>query len=450
MDEKIYIKETRDGMKATFRKKTFFLKYPEKIWKSYPKDIRAVLTDNLAFLLTMNLPLVARIDKLHYNTAMPGFQPFFQSVALRSAPSAIEDYPLPTYEAIKRMMNIHYDFGSHDVRLPDYHEKLLEKAVVAFSTGKDSLLTMAVADELGLDPVGVYVNDTVSPIENRLKRMFMQRFSKENKIPIFEIINQFEQLNDYETWQMPENSLGYSHMVTGFCLVVLPVCHAERAKYILVGNQQNMNFPYINKDGFNTFPSYDQMRTWTLHQSTLARLMTANQAVVSSLIEPLTNLAETKVLFDRYPDFAKYQVSCDMSENWPDKESRWCYNCNKCARLFVFMKANNVDVKAVNFKKDFFDRQCMKYYVLFGGAKTDEYERSSDARDEQLLSFYLASKHGARGWLIDEFKRRFHKEAKQREDELIKRFMKPHEPLTIPEKLRKRVMAIYHEELKDF
>ncbi|MFH1511614.1 MAG: hypothetical protein ABIF10_08040 [Candidatus Woesearchaeota archaeon] len=446
MESRIEIRETPEGLKANFGNKEVFLKYPGDIWQSYPQKSKPALIDNLAYLLTINLPMVARLEKLHYNTALPVFQPFYNMVVLRSVPSAVETYSDNTWGVLQHLLNIEYLFDDPHAKLPEYDGVLQEKAVVPFSSGKDSLLTLAVAHELGLDPVATYFVDTVSPKENAMKMEYSKRLAKDLGIKLHHVTNEFEKLNDFETWNVPETCLGYSHMMTGFCFLSLPVMHYHKARYLFLGNQQDMNFGFVNEDGIKTFPSFDQMWGWTKHQSTMVKLMTAKQGSVSSLIEPLTNLAIVKVLFNRYPQFAKYQISCDCSDDVQTPQ-RWCYQCPKCARLYLFMKAHNIDVGRVNFETDFFDKEHLKYYSLFDGSDSDEYERSAEARDQQMYAFYLALKNGAKGYLVDKFKKDFYAEARMREDEFHKKFMQPHESHTMDEKIKSKVMKIYEEEL---
>ena len=54
----------------------------------------------------------------------------------------------------------------------------------------------------------------------------------------------------------------------------------------------------------------------------------------------------------------------------------------------------------------------------------ESYEKSKEAYDQQLLAFYLAYRNKAKGYLIDLFKKKYLKQAKQREDELINKFLK--------------------------
>ncbi|MBT3985159.1 hypothetical protein HOD38_00205 [archaeon] len=420
------------------------LKFPKLIWQAYPE--KEFLTDNLAHLLTINTPLISKNNKVNYNTSLPLLKSFFSTAIINSIAHSTDDYDQSTQETIKQFLNIDYKFKNNQVKYPNYKEQLEENAIVSFSAGKDSLLSLAAAQELDLNPVGVYINDTVSPTENKLKLKHMEKISNEHKIPIHIVKNELEKLNDFETWDTEETCLGYTHMLTGFSLLALPFSHYYKAKHIIVGNQEDMNFYFVNKEGYRTYPAYDQTREWMRQQNIMLSLITNKEAKLSSLIQPLTNIAIMRVLFKRYPDFAKYEISCDCLD--ASLESRWCHECSKCARLGLFLVANNINPKIANLKP-LFNKEHKKLYCLFQGKEADCYEKSEEARDQQLLAFYLAYKNKARGYLIDLFKKQFLAEAQEREDQLINHFFKLHSMKNLPKNIVKPLKSIYSEELNN-
>ncbi|MEW6358529.1 MAG: hypothetical protein AB1696_19500 [Planctomycetota bacterium] len=442
--ETLSFKETARGLKLTCKGGTYCLDYPAKIWKAYPRAAKDVLVDNLAHLLTITMPLVSGDETVRYNTAVPVFKPAYDSMVIEGIPGAVEPYPEDTAETIRRFLNINYIFESNEAKHPTMKGMSRERAVVAISCGKDSLLSLAVCDELGLDPVPVYINDTVSPAENRIKLKFMRMLAKEFGFDLQVVTNEIEQINDFETWNKDETCLGYMHMMTGFGLVLLPFAHYYKARYIVLGNQQNMNFGFLNKDGYWTWPAFDQTHYWTKRQDTMVRVLTGGGTHVVSVIEPLTNIAIMRVLMHEYPEFAKYLVSCDSLD--ASDEKRWCHNCSKCARLQMFIRAAGGDIRHVGFRHDMLQKKHRRFYCLFSGSAVDHYERSAESRDEQLLAFFMAWQNGASGPLMAEFEKEFLAEAMEREDELQKRFFTFYDPIAIPDRLRQRVLNFYERE----
>ncbi len=443
-------KKTDNGLSIECNNRSFHLTYPGDIWKSYPDSLKEVLFENLAHLLTINLPLVAGIKKLKYNTPSPLFKSFFDTVVINGLPGAVENYSTMSEEVIKQFLETDYEFNGSEACLPSPsydNSKLDERAIITLSSGKDSLLSLAVCNEIGLNPVGVYINDTVSAIENMIIMRYGKRACEEHGLKFYVVDNEIEKLNDFEFWKKPETCIGYTHMVTSFCLIALPLSHYFKAKYIVEGNQRNMEFKLFTKDGFFTYPSFDQSIKWEKEQDKLVKIMTNNKAGIMSVIEPLSNIAIIRVLHKRYNNFGKYEISC---ENLYDtKEKRWCHDCSTCARLNIFMKANRINTKTVGFKRDMMSKKDEVHYCLFKGKKVSSYEKSTEARDEQLLAFYMAHRNGEKGYLMDMFKKKFLKEAKSREDELIKNFFSVHEFATVPNNLKNKIFSIYREELNN-
>ncbi|MFO8016821.1 MAG: hypothetical protein R6U32_06995, partial [Candidatus Woesearchaeota archaeon] len=220
--------------------------------------------------------------------------------------------------------------------------------------------------------------------------------------------------------------------------------HRFGAGHVALGNQKDMDFGFINKDGYSTLPSFDQSSAWTRQQDMMVRSMTGGKGRVVSVIEPLTNLAITKILHTRYPDLASYQVSCDCLD--ASDEKRWCHDCNKCARLFLFMKAFGIDPKRAGFSRNLMQKRYRRLYSIF--SEVDAYEKSAEARDQQLLAFLLAYRNGERGGLIELFRRSFLDEAKEREDQLMRRFLSVYPAENMPKKMFREVKSIYEEELE--
>ncbi len=435
------------GLRVECEGKDYFLKYPKEIWRKYPNETKEVLIDNLIHLLTIDIPVVAsKVDTIKYNTSMPLFRSFFQHIVFYGIPPSIDDYKEETQTILKRSLNSRYLFKDSEVKRPSYEKiQTKEKALISISCGKDSLLTLGVAQELGLKPEGVYINDTVSPIENKTKLSYLKKISSEFKIKIYFVRNEIEQLVDYETWGEDETMLSYNHMMTGFCFISLPVAHHLKTKYLILGNQQDMNFRFLNKDGILTYPSYDQTSWWITQQDLMIKMMTNDCVKVFSLIEPLTNIAIMKILHKRYKKLGKYEFSCDCVQG--SGHERWCCQCNKCARLYIFMKAFGFNPKNVGYTRNLLRKKYKKYYILFDGEEIDIYEKSPEAKEQQLLAFYLAYKNGAKGELIDLFKKRFLEEAKAKEDTLIKKYLNIYKTHNIPRNLRQDLYSIYREEL---
>jgi hypothetical protein len=207
-----------------------------------------------------------------------------------------------------------------------------------------------------------------------------------------------------------------------------------------------MDYTFKNHDGIETCPSFDQTKKTMIEQNFMIKTMTGSKAMMTSFVKPLTTLGVAKILFNRYPEFAKYLVSCSGLD--ASNESRWCGNCSDCASMYLYMLAFNQSPKKFGFNKNMLGKEMKDLYSVFNGSKIDGFDKSQEARDEQLLAFYLAYKNGAKGYLMDLFKKDLLKEAKSRESKLIKEHLKIGEKSAIPKELQKSIVSIFEEELK--
>lgn len=438
----ILIKEAENGLAVGFNNQSYNLIYPKEIWKNLPDSLKEFFIQEYGFISTMMAPVIAGIKSVNYNTPEPVFRNEAREIILKQIPGIADDYNNNIKEAIDNFNEVEYTF--QDKKEVGIESSSGEGVIIPVSCGKDSLLTLGLARELNLDITAIYVNDTVSPQENKIKQEHAREIADKNKLRIEIVQNNIEKLNDFETWNKPQTCLGYAHMITGFCFLSLPFMQ-DNASTILLGNQQDMNFSFRTKEGFTGYASYDQTTEARHKQEKM--LQYANQEYkISSIIEPLTNIAETKILFSRYPELAKYQVSCDCLDG--SSETRWCHECSKCARLGIFLLAHNFNPSIVGLNA-LLSKEFTKYYVLFGMSKEiDRYEKTKEAREQQLLAFYMAHKNGIKGDLIELFKKRFLEEAISREDELRKKFFKIY-PSDIPSGMNNRLNSIFREELAD-
>lgn len=440
---KIEFKEFSKGLDFGFNKKNFKLSYPKNIWKSYSgKDFFA---NDLAGLLTICTPLVAGFNEVKYNTTVPFFNKEFRKMVLRDIPSAVEDYKDETKETLDRFFKIKYKFANGKIKKPVFEEEVEEKAVIPISFGKDSLLSLGVCKEIGLEPSCFYVNDTVSPTENRIKIRAGRNIAKKEGIKFDIILNEVEKLNDFEYWNKKESCLGYSHLITSFVFLALPLTAYYKARYIIMGNEGDLNESFKNKNGFWTYASYDQTIKGTKNLNKLIGKATRKKVSVKSIIEPLGDIAVMKILHNRYKELGKYQISCGCLD--AVNEPRWCHKCTSCAFLFTTAKGVGVNPKKLGFRKNMFDKKFLKYHLLFSDKEVDRYDKSKDAKEENMFVFYLAYKNRAKGYLIDLFKKKFLKEAKSKEDKLYKKYFKIGKFINYP-KQKHEILSIYKEELK--
>jgi hypothetical protein len=430
------------GISLSTQKGKFRIKYPHDIWKSFPG--KEFLAENIAYLNTICTPLVSGAKELRYNTPMPIFKKDFDVSVLKDIPSIAEDGRQSTQKLLSQFKKAKYIFQKYTPKKPVFSAKTGERAVVPFSCGKDSLLTLAVCSEIGLRPVPVYVNDTVSPRENKLKLRLIKKIAKKNKLSFGIVENSIEKLNDFEFWGKGETDKGYSHLVMSFGFIVIPFLKRYKAKYLVYGNEHDLNSSFVNKDGVRSYSSYDQSFEGTKRIGRLISMATLGKSTATSIISPLYDLAIMKVLHYRYPNLGKCQSSCPGLD--AVRQKRWCYKCADDVRFAIYMLAIGKSPKDIGIRKNMMAKKYIKYHTIFNKKEKGRYEKAEG--DEQLkFAYYLALKNGAKGYAIDLFKKKFLKEIKPKEGRLYKKYFSIHDASLIPKKIRKMVVSVYKEEL---
>jgi hypothetical protein len=433
------------GLELKSEKGVFKLDYPKEVWQNFSAE-RGFFLDNTAYLHTICMPLVSDVVNVRYNTSKPFFRREFDKSVIKDIPSAVEEYKTHTEDVMQKFRRTKRIFAGNNAKKPVFDAETGERAVVPFSCGKDSLLTLAVCDEIGLNPVPVYINDTVSPSENRLKLKFVKKIAKQKKLDFAIVKNEIENINDFEFWDKPEADAGYAHMIIGFCFLSLPLAKFYNAKHIVLGNELDLNDTLVNKDGIRCYPSYDQSFKGTKRLNKLIKKATRSKVGVTSVISPLYDLAIMRVLHKRYPELGKHQSSCPGLDD--SREKRWCMKCPDCTRFYVYMKALNLNPRSIGLTKDLLEKRSLKHHTLFNPKKMGRYEKAGE-NDDTKFAYYLAYKNGARGYVMDLFRKRYFDEIKEKEDKLYKKYFSIHSTKLIPKSMKKDVVSIYKEELSN-
>ena len=246
----------------------------------------------------------------------------------------------------------------------------------------------------------------------------------------------------------PYGWFGWELQLTQYSLMLLPYVYAKRAGYILFSNEQSCDDTVIDEDGFRYNPVFEQSHGWLLQNSMMASVVGGNSLSIGSLLEPIHEIAIIKILHKRYPKIAKYQTSCDLPEK-PKGGGRWCENCSKCGRMYMYLLAHGIDPKVVGFKRDLIRTKYHHIYTIFSSARIREfgYDQSEAGKDEQILAFLLAYRRGVRGPVMTSFARRYLTYAKKHEKALRQNFFGIHTTRTIPSDVKQKVIRIFHQEL---
>ncbi len=436
------------GIEVKINNKSIRLRYPPSIWQRFPKSHQKILAQNIAYALTFQIPyLYTSIEKVFYTMPIPLAEPFlFKGLSLALPSTAIMQTQKEgriTSNLLRRLFDIDYVFSSTKSDIPSYNRtSFSDQAIMPFTFGKDSLLTYALARELGLRVWPIYISEPYSPYEELAKKLLAEPFKREFHTQINFLRNSLGVLREPYGW------FGWELQLTQYSLMLLPYVYAKKAGYILFSNEQSCDDTVVDSDGFRCNPVFEQSHSWLLQNSLMASLVGGNSLSIGSILEPIHEIAIMRILHKRYPEIAKYQSSCDLPEK-PKSAGRWCEHCSKCGRMYIFLLAHGVNPKTVGFKHDMLKQKYLGYFSIFSEGRIQDfgYDQSEAGKAEQILAFRLAYRRGYRGPVMRAFTRHYGIYAKKHERKLREKFFGIHSTRTIPGELRSKVVRIFRSEL---
>ena len=439
---KIGTELTEDGWRILVKGRAYSMGYPGEVWRRCPEGLRRRLLRNLAPLKTLHLERFLQESEFDYDTAAPDFLfPLYNSL-LKMVPFCAERDGLPAADMVRNFLNIDMRFATDGIAAEPVACRLEAGAVLSMSFGKDSLLTYAMARELGLETTLVISSEPSAPLERAHKLRIADAFSRETGTPVWRIENDTADLHEAGHWGSGASEWGIFHQMSELLLLLIPFAVDEGRRYIVFGNEKSCDDFYFTNDGYRAFPVYDQSSEWVAEQRKMAAGLVRGLDVFS-LIEPIHEIAIIRVLHQRYPRLAKYQMSCFPDEKGGEDGHYWCQSCSKCARTYIYMLANDLDPASIGFNRDLLSAGNERLYSLFSGADAVGYDASMCNRDEQLLAFLLAYELGRRGAVMSLFEEHHLAEALRRREELWREYMGIHPFVNTPEWLRPGLTEIY-------
>ncbi len=439
---------TKQGINIRINHESFPIVYPPHIWGRVPQSAKEILRDNFAYSSTIFLPQILNISEIQYNTARPLSQTYLFQNGIYDMTSSAEEDGRSSVDYLKRFFNTRYIFADQKISTPskiDFSRKKNKKVVIPFSFGKESLLSYALARDLGLDPILVSIIEPSHTHEFAHRKRLIREFEKEHKTRVYTVLNNPGVVTKSgRAWGL-STELGYGLQATEYAMMAIPFAIAFDAYYLTLGNEQSCHDFYIDREGLLNYRSgYDQLREWTSQQGMLLSILSGKKMKVMSLVEPLYEIAETKVLQQKYSSIGRYQMSCfAISED--ARARRWCENCYKCAYLYPMFAAFGIDTKRLGFTSSMFDKKRFRHYEsLFARQKGKYYYGRSD---ELMLAFYLAAQAGHTGYTMDRFKKSLMPYVEKNKKRILAEYLGVHDTYNIPEVFKKKIMKIYSQEL---
>ncbi|MFA5134979.1 MAG: hypothetical protein WC505_04315 [Patescibacteria group bacterium] len=382
----ISVQVTRSGFDIRIGRRAFSTSYPATVWRELSPNLRRVLSENIAYASTNFVPLILNTSAVTYNFPAPVFEPIFFKNQLYDMIDVERSDRRKHLSLIQAFYNLECTFktgGSTWLEggdVPQFRSRR-DVAIVPFTFGKESLLTVALCRELGIEPVLIYCEEPAHPFERDYKLRALETFSRQFKVRTHYISHESGLFRYGAAFRgIPKTELGWGAQTTLLVLLLMPFVYRYGARYMLFGNEHSNNDTEQYR-GWKLYPSgFDQTSGWTGAQSNMARLLTRGQCSVHSSLEPLEESAIFYFLHTRYPEIGRFQFSCS-AQHPLRRGSAWCHRCYKCARMYLFARAFGIDPAAVGFVGDPF-REPGIFSHYFGR------DRETGSNQELDFGFY--------------------------------------------------------------
>ncbi|MDD5043172.1 MAG: hypothetical protein PHD51_00685 [Patescibacteria group bacterium] len=425
------------------------LDYPNSIWKDYPEENRVKLVDNITYIFTAHLPFLLKGNiRMEYNTGYPHSYSWATQCFIRFLPAYWYLYRgrrgTGVFPILKTMLNSRANFSDTKDVPPRFPVSIDENVVIPFTFGKDSFLTYNLAKEIGLKPTLVYFDEPSEEYSRKHKLELSKQFSADTGEKIYYLDNPLGKLREYgEGW------FGWELALTSWALLSLPFAYAKKAGYIIFSNEATCNDFFYDDENLKVIPDYEQSGQATEELSILTQSLSEGEVYTTTFLQGVHDLAIISILKNRYHSSLKYLMSC-WAETEAAKDKRWCADCSKCARIYLYLSANGIDPEEAGFKDNLFASDREKLFNIFGRpAVGTGFDAFGTNRDEQLLAFYLTYLRGNRDPLVEKFAvSSAKKEAEDRFEELFLKYFFIHEEHITPPQWKEKIDKIFRESLE--
>ena len=423
--------------------------YPTKIWNSLSRENSSLLANTIAYFFTRHLPLVDS-GKINYLFPPPLLQSVFNHGFIYSVLDSVTDLSGKKdahAEIAKKIINSEFNISFSEVpKIINSQHSLSEmenNALILFTFGKDSLLTFSLLKEIGIKAYPFYFKEPTSKIEIQNKQKLINKFEKETNGKITSFDNRLGILrND------PSKCWGWDLSLTGYMLLLVPYLSALKSKYFLVSNEQSTN-ELLDENGYKINPSFEQNSNWMLHLNNILRYFSLKTSYCS-LLEPIQEIMIMYILHHRYPQYAKYQLSCDNDET-SFKYGRWCQKCEECIRNCLFLMAIGIKPETVELNTDILHSSAPDLFVIFSKEIINKkFNQLSSIELERIFAFYLVYLRGQRGGILKLFEKIWIDRVRKNENLLIKKYISVYPEVTLPSEIKNKVLSIYEEEKTQF
>ncbi len=261
---------------------------------------------------------------------------------------------------------------------------------VLSSGGKESLLTYAMLKEVGAKVYPLYVNESGGHWRTALPAYRHHVTSEPNTGRVWINVDRFYTfMLDHMRIIRPDHRQVWSDtypirlcIFPVYVFYLLSIFFSKKIGNLLIGSE--FDDPRISpfyKGIKHYYGVYDQTQDFDLRMEKWYEKRMPGMRQWSA-VRPVSGLIVERILTKRYPEIAKFQRSCH-SCHFQARDIVPCGGCSKCLGIQLFLRANNVNLTIMGFRKK--DTALFPNRLAKGGLRLDEDEREHAA--------FLASKY---------------------------------------------------------
>jgi hypothetical protein len=438
----ISTKQTETGFTVFVDRKGYAATYPAGVWTRLPDTLKTLLAETTAFIFTYHLGILRKVRLLYAFPSPPTASFFFHGLVFSLLEPSV--YVKDKVASLKKVFNsfsVAQFTGFPSLYPRNVYKTTPNSAIIPFTFGKDSLLTYAIAKELGLTCELFFFDEPCSPYERNSRISLRSAFFKKTGQDVHIIPYEIGALRQDggEMW-------GWDLLLFQYLTYLIPYMFVHGTKYFLLSNEQNNNSLEIDTQGLIATGRFEQSNQWTLHVNNILHEF-SSPAVATSLITPVYEYITTYVLHHRYAYLAPYHMSC-CGDSKKAVTKGWCGECFACARIYLFLISFGIDPKKVGIHTDMFQESKKEHFGIFDQKyRTDETLLLKD-HGETLLAFYIASRRGSKGPMVELFASQFVTTVQKELKNLMEKYLRMSDLSTLPAEFREKITRLYTQELR--
>lgn len=227
------------------------------------------------------------------------------------------------------------------------------------SGGKESLLTYGLMKEIGADVYPIYFNESGGHWRTAVTAYRYMKETDPNTLKIWSDVDRFYKSLNSHLPIFKENALKMWSDTYPIQLFIFPVYIFASLPYIKkfeIGNimkGDEFDDPSVFQPTYGIKHFYGILDQTKYFDDLLTYYFDSIGLNIKffSAVRHITGLIEERILNERYPELLRLQRSCH-SCHFEGDEIIPCGRCSKCNGILLFLGANHIDPRLLNYKED--------------------------------------------------------------------------------------------------